>query len=203
MANSAAPRGFTPSRYRNGSPYMGSVTLYCIPQAEANQIGPGDAVKTLAGGDANGISYITKITNGTDAARGVVVGILVAAPNLPSLLGVNLDLTVQYAPASKARDYYALVVDDQDVIFEIQDNGLSALGTAACNKNASFTVTNPTSPQQNSGSVILNSSVATTNTLPLKLIGAVQKPNNDPTQASCAWLVMWNLHEFNGSTAGA
>jgi hypothetical protein len=202
MPNFAAPRGFTPSRYRNGSPYMGACTLYCIPQAEANQIGPGDAVKTLAGSDANGIPNITKITNGTDAARGVVIGVLVAAPNLPSLVGVNLDLTVQYAPATKTRDYYALVVDDQDVLFEVQDNGLSALGTAAANKNASFTVTNPTSPQQNSGSVILNASVAVTSTLPLKLIGAVQKPNNDPAQASCAWLVMWNLHEFNGPTAG-
>jgi hypothetical protein len=30
----------------------------------------------------------------------------------------------------------------------------------------------------------------------------VQKPNNDITSGNANWLVMFNLHEFNGSVAG-
>ena len=201
MANLVAPRGFVPSRYSNGANWNGAVTTYCIPSTEANQINPGDAVKSLAGGDANGIPYLTKITNGTDTPRGVVVGCLAAAPGTPSLVGTTLDLTLQNIPATKAKDYYVLVCDDPAVLFEIQDDGLSALTATSCNKNASFTVTNPTSPQQNSATTLLNSSVATTNTLVLKLRGLVQRADN-AFGVNAKWLVQFNQHELLGNTAG-
>jgi hypothetical protein len=201
MANMIGSRGFVPSRYRNGSPYMGAVNLYHIPSTDNNQYNPGDAVKSAANGDANGIPDVAKITNGTDTVRGVIVGVLTATPNSPSLVGINLDLTVQNIPATKQRDYYVLVVDDQDVLYELQDDGLSALTATACNKNASFTVTNPTSPQQNSASTLTTASVATTASLNLKIMGLVQKPNN-AYGVNANWLVMFNQHEFMGNTAG-
>ena len=201
MANLVGPRGFVPSRYLAGNNWIGAMNLYVVQAAEPNQINPGDAVKSSANGDANGIPAVTKITNGTDTIRGIVVGVLLAAPNLPSLVGVNLDLTVQNIPATKARDYYVLVVDDQDVLFELQDDGLSALTATACNKNASYTVTNPTSPQQNSGVVLTTASVAVTQALPLRLIGLVQKPNN-AYGAYANWIVRINQHELMGNTAG-
>jgi hypothetical protein len=201
MANLVAPRGFVPSRYRAGNIWSGATNLYVVQAAEPNQINVGDAVKSSANGDANGIPAVTKITNGTDTVRGVVVGVLVAAPNLPSLVGVNLDLTVQNIPATKARDYYVLVVDDMDVIFNLQDDGLSALTATACNKNASFTVTNPTSPQQNSASTLTTASVAVTASLNLRLIGLAQLPNNGYGNYA-TWNVMFNQHELMGGTLG-
>lgn len=200
MANTVGPRGFTPSRYRNGAPYMGAVNLYHIPSTDGSVYGPGDAVKSSANGDANGIPDVAKAL-GTDTVRGVVVGVLTANPNAVSLVGVNLDLTTQAIPATKTRDYYVLVADDQDLMFEIQDDGLAALTATSCNKNASFTVTNPTSPQQNSASTLTTASVATTASLNLKIIGLVQKPNN-VFGANANWLVMFNQHEFMGNTAG-
>jgi hypothetical protein len=201
MANIVAPRGFVPTRYRDGSCWNGGVNMYHIPASDPNQYNPGDAVKSSANGDANGISDVVKITNGTDTVRGVIVGCLLANPNQPSIQGTNLDLTVQNIPATKTRDYYVLVCDDPAVIYELQDDGLSALTATACNKNASFTVANPTAPQQNSATVLTTASVGTSAALNLKIFGLAQLPNN-AYGVNAIWNVMFNQHEFQGNTAG-
>lgn len=200
MANLVAPRGFVPSRYLNGAAWNGAVNMYVVLAAEANMISPGDAMKSVAGMDANGIPALTKAA-GTDAVRGVVVGVLASNPNNLSLVGTNLDLTIQNIPAAKAKDYYILVCDDPKVLFEIQDDGLNLLTIAAANKNAIFTVANPTLPQQNSASVLSTASVAVTATLNLKLFGLVQRADNT-LAINAKWLVMFNLHELNGTIAG-
>lgn len=197
MANLNQPKGFVPSRYMNGSPYNGASNVYCIPSTDGSIFGLGDAVKTVAGGDANGIPNVQKAA-GTDTVRGVIVGILPPGMNNPSLVGVNLDLTLQSIPATKTKAYYVLVADDPNLLFEIQDNGASALTQTACNSNAIFVVTNPTSPQQNSASTLSCASVATTNTLNLKIVGLVQRPDN-AYGVYAKWLVRWNLHELNGA----
>ena len=203
MANFVQPRGFVPSRYRDGSAWNGQMNMYYIPAADGNIYSPGDVVKSAAGGDANGIPQVVKITNGTDTARGVIFGVVTATPNLPSVQGVNLDLTIQNIPASKSRDYYVLVCDDPNLLYELQDDGLTPGTTiaTACNKNASYTVTNPTAPQQNSATVLNSASIATTAGLSLKIMGLVQKANN-AYGANATWLVMFNQHEFQGNTAG-
>lgn len=201
MPNIVQPKGFVPSRYRNANPYTGGSNLYCIPAADGSQYGLGDAVKSAAGGDANGIPYLQKAA-GTDTVRGVVVGLLPPGYNIPSLVGTNLDLTIQNIPAVKTKDYYILVADDPDILFEVADDGVSALTSAACNKNASFTVTNPTAPGQNSASTLTTASVATTQALNLKLIGLVQKPGNAYGK-NALWTIMFNQHELGGpNTAG-
>ena len=201
MANQIGSRGFVPSRYRDGTAWSGGGNMYHIPAADTNQYNVGDVVKSSANGDANGIPDVVKITNGTDTARGVIVGCLAANPNTVSFLGSNLDLTVQNIPATKTKDYYVLVVDDPAVLYELQDDGLAALTATACNKNATYTVTNPTSPQQNSATTLTTASVATTSTLSLKIMGLVQRPGNG-YGVNANWLVMLNQHEFQGATAG-
>ena len=114
---------------------------------------------------------------------------------------MNLDLTQQNIPATKTKAYYVLVADDPDLLFEVMDDGLSALTATSCNKNASFTVANPTSPAQNSASVLATGTIGTVNTLNLKLIGLVQRPGN-VYGANALWLVKWNLHEFASPTVG-
>lgn len=203
MANVQGPRGFVPSRYMDGSAWNGQTNMYFIPSTDTNQFNVGDAVKSAANADSNGIPAVTKITNGTDTIRGIIFGVLVANPNSPSFQGINLDLTIQNIPATKLKNYYVLVCDDPNLLYEIQDDGITTANLVAtnANKNASFTVTNPTSPQQNSATVLLSSSFATTASLPLKLMGLVQKPNNS-FGAFATWLVRINQHELMGNTAG-
>ena len=203
MANIIGSRGLSAVRCLNGAAWTGSPNLYYIAATDTNEMSPGDVVKSAAGAaaaDANGVPGITKAL-GTDVLRGVVIGFLAATPNNPSLVGVNLDLTIQNIPAVKSKAYYALVIDDTQVIYELQDDGLSALTASAVGLNASMTVTNPTSPQQNSATTLTTSSVATTASLPLKILGLSQKPNN-AFGAYANWLVYINQHELMGNTAG-
>ena len=201
MANFIAPRGFSPSRYLNGANYNGAVNMYYIPSTDTSQYGVGDVVKSAAVADANGIPQVAKAA-GTDTVRGVVMGVLAVNPGAVSLVGTNVDLTVQNIPATKGRDYYVLVADDPHIIFEAQDDGAATLTAAASNKNASITVTNPTSPSQNSASTISAASVATTQGLNVKLMGLAQKPNN-AFGVNATWLCIFNQHELGGSnTAG-
>lgn len=204
MANFIQPRGFVPARYMNGAAWSGGANMYYIPAADTNQYNPGDVVLTAAvGADANGIPAVTKNTTGTGVVRGVVIGCLTANPNNPSLVGTNLDLTVQNIPATKTKAYYVLVVDDPKVIFQIQDDGITTanLVPASVGLNASFTVTNPTAPAQNSATVLLSSSFAVTAGLTVKLFGLSQIPNNS-FGANATWDVIFNQHEFQGNTAG-
>jgi hypothetical protein len=200
MANVIGPRGFVPSRYLDGSAWNGATSMYCIPSTDGSVFSVGDAVKSAAGADANGICYVQKAA-GTDTVRGVVLGVIPANPGGTSLVGVTLDLANQQIPATKAKDYYVFVADDPQILFEIQDDGLAALTATASNKNASFTVANPTTPQQISASVLSTASVATTNTLNLKIFGLVQKPNN-AFGVNANWLIKFNQHELQGGTAG-
>jgi hypothetical protein len=201
MPNLIGPRGFVPSRYLDGGSWNGGMNMYLILAADASVYSVGDAVKSAAGADANGISAVTKAA-GTDYVRGVIQGVFVSPPNSTSLAAVTIDLNMQQIPAVKTKDYYVMVVDDPSVLFEIQDDGLAALPTTACNKNAIFTVANPTAPQQNSATVLSTASVAVTGTLSLKLMGLVQKPGN-AFGVNANWLVKLNLHELQGATAGA
>jgi len=200
MPNAVGPQGFRPSRYLNGAAWNGGGNLYYIPQTDTNQYNVGDAVKSVATGDPNGLPGVTKAA-GTDTVRGVIIGCLRQTPNNPSLVGINLDLTVQNIPATKLQAYWVIVVDDPNVLFELQDDGLNALTATAVNKNASFTVANPTAPQQNSATVLNTGSVATTQALNLKLLGLVQKPNN-AFGVNANWVVKFNQHELMGNTAG-
>lgn len=201
MPNLNAPRGFVPSRYLNGAAWNGQTNLYYIPSSDGSAYAVGDAVKSAAVSDANGVMGIQKAA-GTDVVRGVIVGFLAAIPYGVSLQATTLDLTIQTVPAAKSKAYYALVVDDPNVLFELQDDGVSALTAAAVNKNASFTVANPTGMAQNSASVLNTASVATTNTLNLKILGAIQRDDNVPFTTYAKWLVKFNLHELLGGTSG-
>ncbi len=198
MANVSQLRGFVPSRYLNGAAWNCAANLYYIPSTDGTIISPGDAVKSVALSDANGVMGIQKAA-GTDTVRGVVIAILPAPPYLPSFLGSNIDLTVQNTPATKTKAYYALVVDDPNVLFELQDDGLSALTATSVNKNTIFTVANPTSPSTNSASVLTTGSVNTTNTLNLKMMGLIQRDDN-AFGVNAKWLVKFNLHELLGGT---
>ena len=197
MANANAPRGLSPIQNGDGTPWNQQANMYYIPAADGSQYNIGDAVKSAAGGDANGVPQIAKAVAG-DTLRGVIVGFRVTNPD--TLAGTALPLETLNVPATKTKDYYALVVDDPSVIFEIQDDGAAALTAAACNKNANIVVTNPTFGP-NSASTLNSSTVAVTSTFVLKIIGLVQRPDN-AFGAYAKWRVKINQHELMGNTAG-
>ena len=208
MANLNAPSGLAPVMYRNGNFWNGQVRLYGIAAANTNAFYIGDpvAIDTANGyADANGVTFVTKATAGA-AMRGVIVGIQLALPygyQGGPVINPN-DLTKVYRPSGvQATNYYAAVIDDPDVIFEIQEDTSSTPGqNAQMTKNVNMSFGAPATGVFVSGAMAASNSYATTATLNLKVIQAVNRPDNIPYTAYQKLLVSINNHDFSGGTVG-
>lgn len=115
MPNANRPTGLTPRKSVN-IPWAGQLNLYCIDAAYATGLAIGDPIKTTGTADSRGYPMIALAAPG-DTIRGVIQGLgtdrgLIANPG-------NLDSTVRPGVA-QAKNWYALVVDEPECIFEIQ-----------------------------------------------------------------------------------
>lgn len=207
MPNLNAPSGLSPVSYRDGSPWNGQGRLYAIAAADTSGYWIGDPVKidSTNFADANGIPYVNKATAGA-TCRGVIVGIGTAVPyGYQGGAYVNpSNLTLVNRPTgAQSQIYYALVVDDPNVVFAIQEDTTSTPGQAAqMTKNANFIIANPATGVNVSGVQLNSGSYATTATLNLKVLGALQQSDNQPYTAYQKLLVCINNHDFSGGTAG-
>jgi len=196
LANVNRPNGFSPVSTITGANWSGQARLYYIPSTDGNAYYIGDVVKSTEGADpTNFYQQIVKVTAspGVGPVRGVIVGFY-----------TNISTPYQVSvPATKAQAFYALVVDDPNVIFEVTDDGITTgnLVAAAVGQNAEFTVAAP-SPASNpvSATVLLSSSFASGNaTYPCKIVGA-RADGQNAFGAFCRWYVIFNNHELKGGT---
>jgi len=198
MANVNKPSGLTPlySLLGGGSPTQANV--YYIPSANGSAFAIGDPVATGPAADANGVPGIVLATaGGANLVRGVCIGFgisetLMANPG-------NLDTTV--VPATKTRDYYALVIDDPYTVFEIQEVNSGTFLTAA-EVGLNTSLVSGTNNGFVSGWTLDNATEAGTATLQLKILGLSRIPDNTYGQFA-KWKVLINAHEFKAGTAGA
>lgn len=199
MANENRPAGFIPREYLNGTPWNGQARLYSIAAAYGTALYVGDPVISSSSADANGVPGIARGA-GTGALRGVIVGLGKTPGGLfnPS----NLDIT--YRPANDPAVWYAAVVDDPNVLFEIQEESNGTQLTAA------EVGLNQISLAGNGNGFVSGwqvrstsgATAATTATLQLRLMGLVQRPGN-AFGAYAKWLVQINVHELGHGTGAA
>ena len=197
MANVNRPSGFQPVQYLNGASWNGQARLYSIAAAYAVALYIGDPVITAGGADANGVPTIA-LGAATGGLRGVIVGLgtaegLMANPK-------NLDITYRPA-AAQATDWYAMVVDDPNVLFEIQEQSNGTQLTAAEIGLNTISVAG-TGNGYVSGWLLPSTTGATaavTATLQLKLMGLVRRPDN-AFGAYAKHLVQINVHELSHGT---
>ena len=200
MANANRPSGFTPVQYLNGSTWSGQARLYSIAAAYATALYIGDPVISSGTADANGVPGIV-LGAATGALRGVIVG-LGSSEGLPANI---INPNVAYRPAAaQTTDWYAMVVDDPNVIFAIQEE---SNGTAI----AATQIGLNTIPVIGTGNGfisgwLLSSSTgatpATTATLQLRLMGLVRTSDN-AFGAYAKHLVKINVHELGTGTGAA
>lgn len=198
MANANRPSGLSPVKHLNGSPFNGQANIYQIAAANTNGFAVGDPVASSGSADANGVPGITVATAGTgNAIRGVIVGLGTAESGIfnPN----NLNSIIRPA-AAQTQDWYAMVVDSPDVIFEIQEVGTGTALTAA-NVGQNANLLSGTNNGYLSGWQLNNAGTATTNTLQLRLLGLSRKANN-AFGFYAKWLVLINNHELHAGTAG-
>jgi hypothetical protein len=163
----------------------GMLELAYIPASDAVNTSVGDLVK-LSSGNApvTGAVPVVRITGATDVPYGVVVGIAfegVGDPsqNTPPVNDLNTPI---YRKASTGR--YVYIVTDPNSIFEVQLTG-SGLSAAAVQgyigKNISPSLGAGSNTSSGSSSMTADqATVATTATLPLKVVGFPNRPDNVP-----------------------
>ena len=199
MANANRPSGFTPVRYLNGTEWNGQANLYSIAASYGTALAIGDPVISSSTADANGVPGIV-LGAATGALRGVIVALgkgegLMANPS-------NLDSTKR--PASDPAVWYAMVVDDPAVVFEIQEesNGTALAATEVGLNTVPLLAAAGT---YQSGWLLRSATgatPATTATLQLRLLGLSRKPGN-AFGAYAKWLVKINVHELGTGTGAA
>jgi hypothetical protein len=199
MSNTNAPFGAKPVGYKSGASYQGKCNLYYLAASNGDALHVGDFVKSSAVGDDNGVPGIDKCAT-TNVCRGIVVGLLPVYPGV-SMVGAALNLeNAGYLSATNADACYALVADEPDLVFEIQCGSVvTNLVSTKLSNNFEITVAVP-SPATNplSATIVDNTTIATTNTLTLKMLGLAKRPNN----AIGAYQVVnacFNTHELSGA----
>jgi hypothetical protein len=123
MANSAAPFGLRPVRYRNGSPWNGKLTPYYVRSDDATALYRGDPVVII--GESNQVEISGFIPGSLQAVTIATAG---DTPGTGTLItGVMCGVydatreTNLYRAASTEQVIW--VCDDPDVVFQIQDSG--------------------------------------------------------------------------------
>lgn len=186
MANVNAPFGLKPAR-TTGAPFTGAAEIYTVAAGDGTAIYIGDPVTTTGVGTSQTINGVTYpdcvIAATTDIITGIVVGVL---PD------TNSSLT--YRAASTARRL--MVITDPNVIFEVQEGNSGTPFTANdAGLNCSLSIVAGSTVTGLSGTVLDNSTEATTNTLCVKMIELVNRPDLAAGLAN-RWLVRLNRHRY-------
>ena len=176
MANTDAPFGLKPLKMISGAPYNGSANEYSIAAGYGTNLFVGDPVVKTGTSSSAGIATIEKATAGDgNAITGVIVG-FVGPPNR-----ANLDQ--QYSVLSTAAT--ALVCDDPNVIFIIQDDGGGTPAITSVGLNAVLIYTH-------TGSTVFGTSQAELD------FGSSVAPSADASNQ----LTILRLHQQAGNTIG-
>lgn len=167
MAATASPYGAIPdgSLSSSGS-WSGKAIAYKIASAYNTSIFTGDFVKLVTAG-------VVEKDTGTAAMTpiGIAVGFEYTDPVTGQLL------QTQYWPANTvAADAKCFVVNDPDVLFRIQAN--ATLAQTALNANAEIVQTAGSTVTGRSKNALNAGTINSTATLPLRIVGFVEKPGS-------------------------
>lgn len=207
MANSDRPNGALPVGTLSGSPWQSSVQAFVLDGSHS-AIAIGDLVQMTADG------YLDIFAAGETGFIGVMVGKL-PAPST-TVLGkmgehfLSSDSPVLSGPAANQSAANVtdtiLVVTAPDAIFEMQEDGdTDPLELADVGSNIEIVNGGISATTGISGMELNSDSHATTNTLPFRLLGLVQRPDNEfisGGQAWTRWLVTPANHSYSGLNVG-
>src|SRR3990167_8968541 len=186
MANVNLARGLIPVRYISGAPYNGAANVYYVPSTYATALYRGDPVIHVTdASDTNGVPTVARATAaGGNYMIGVMIGVVAHGEPPANVLATD----PIYHAASTAG--YILVADDPYLLYEIQEDSVGGVMTVgAAGRNADLVAGTGSTVTGYSGFQLDSSTLATTNTLQLRIRRPVERADNDPTLDYAKWLV--------------
>lgn len=191
----SAPYGLKPINLVGGQVFAGATRQLKIASAYATDIFYGDVIKLVSTGT------VEKDTGTTTATPvGVFLGCTFTNP-------VTKQLTFsQYWPASTvASDAFAYVADDPDTLFKVAvvsgTTVIASVGRTAIGNNIALVQNSGSTNTGDSAVAVLSSSLATTNTLPVRVIDVVPDTATG-SDAFVELIVKWNwgMHQYQNAT---
>lgn len=188
MANGNVARGLIPVRMADGSPYNGAVDMFYVPASDSTALYEGDPVTLAGSADSAGVASVART-----AASGTITGAVVGFADATSM-------TAGYRAASTAA--YVLVAHGQDILFEIQEDAVGgAIAAADIGLNADIIVAAGNAYSKSSGVMLDTSTKATTVTLPLRIKGIAQRPDNELSANAKVLVTLNNTTESPGTAS--
>lgn len=190
MATTATPMGAEPTDTLSASgSFTGKVRHIKVASGYGTAIFYGDFVKLVNTGT------VEKDTGTTTATPvGVFVGCAFTSPSTGELT------FSQYFPASTAADdIVAYVVDDPNVLMRMQSD--EAIAQTGLGNNVAIVQTAGSTSIGRSKNAVDGSSIATTNTLPLRIIDFVDGPTSAVGDTYTDVIVKFNVgHQYSNTT---
>lgn len=202
MANTDQPQGFKPIRHLDGTPYAGQATMYLLSACNGTAVFVGDAVShagsagvaglVVSGINTEGMPEVTQTAAGDSNIVGVVVGFL---PDPTALQN-------KHRAASTNR--IALVADDPNLIFEIQeDSDTNVLSAGEVGRNYEVVVGSGSSTTGMSAMELDSSSGSgsgLTTTACMRVLRLVPRSDN-VIGTNAKWEVLIVEHYYKTATA--
>ena len=169
MATTAAPSGARPVNTTSASgSFNGKVQHIKIASGYATAIFYGDFVKIVAAGTVEKAAVTTSVVAGT---VGIFMGCSYTDPNTN-----QLTFNQQFIASTAADDIMAYVCDDPKLLFRMQ--GDEAIAQTGLGNNISAVNTAGSTSIGRSKNALDGGSIATTNTLPLRVVDFVDGPSS-------------------------
>lgn len=204
MANTSRISGFRPVNSAVGGAFQGQGRVYAVLASDATALFVGDPVKLDGAGHTNGMASVTKATAGA-SVLGVCVGVLPAKMDPVSGTmtagAITLDTPVYRAASTLT---YVLVNDDPMQIYEVEAvtgaNAVYSFAVADIGLNADLATVAGSTTTGVSAAALDMATKATTATLQWKVIGTVNRVDNDATGNNTKVLVKINNAILGGGT---
>jgi hypothetical protein len=188
MANIRAPFGFAPSTTVNWKRYF-------IPQSDTHAYRVNDCVVTSGGSDAAGVLAVT-LNPGNLPARGLIVAVDPANPTT----GRDSNLVRLTIPKVKTRDYYVWVLDDPNLEFTVQDDGLFPQNLVAANVGKACNFNPGEADGTDLSTAALLSSTFASGAI-VQVLGLYSRPGNVIGPYGI-WRCRFRLHELSAEAPG-
>lgn len=197
MANADAPRGLRPVRMLDGSPWNGAVQRCSIGSAVADDLFIGSPVKLDGTGDTY-TGYGTANSGGSypgvdlSEAAEVIFGVIVAFdPDRGDL--TSLGSLVHDASAWAVDRQCLVAVASPTTVFEVQASTTTGVAVAGAFWDDTTESADPTAVSVSNVEIVAGTAAK------YRLIGPVNRPDNDPSLTNADWEVVAVLTQVGPS----